>query len=346
MTVLARALSDLLSAGAREGLFTAGAAGIRIRGERALAVVGRHGLDDPTPTTTSSLFDLASMSKAYTSAAILRLVDDGLIDPEAPVAEILPVGSGPDHARITLRHLLTHAAGFPAKQLLWKDRSLGAEELRDRVRRTRLESAPGALFRYSCVGFIAAGAVAETLTGRPLPELVRTLVTEPLGLTRTGYGPVDSGEAVATEDETYAGRGMVQGSVHDELAWALGGRVGNAGIFAPIDEALAFAESFLDDRLLGARGWRLATTPAPSPNVPGPFAHSFGLRISDPGFLGDVSAIGHTGFTGTMFWVQPEHQVAVTLLTNRVHPRRAGVDLGPFRRRFSEAVARLADAVA
>ncbi|MGN8026330.1 serine hydrolase domain-containing protein [Microbacterium sp. 22242] len=343
MTALSETLAALLEEGARNGLYTAGAAGVRIGDARALAVVGRHGLDDPTPTTTDSLFDLASMTKAYAGAAILRLVDDGRLDPDAPVAEILPVGSGGGHERITMRMLLTHTAGFPAEQLLWKDRSIAASELRRRVLSTPLESAPGAVFRYSCVGFIAAGAVAEALTGVALPDLVRTLVTEPLGLRRTGYGPVDSAGAVATEEDASSlGRGLVQGSVHDELAWSLGGAVANAGIFAPVDEVLAFAESYRDDRLLGPRGWTLATTAAPPPAVPAPFAHSLGLRIADPGFLGDVHAIGHTGFTGTMFWVQPERDVAVTLLTNRVHPRRDRADLGPFRVRFSQAIARLA----
>ncbi|GAA4489806.1 serine hydrolase domain-containing protein [Microbacterium panaciterrae] len=342
MTALTDALAELLAEGLEDELYTAGAAGVRIGDERALAVVGRHGLDDPTPVSGDSLFDLASMSKAYVGAAILRLIDEGRIDPEAPVAEILPVGAGEGHDRITMRMLLTHAAGFPAEQLLWKDRAIPAEERRQRVLSTPLESAPGAEFRYSCVGFIAAGAVAEALTGLPLPDLVRTLVTEPLGLVRTGYGPVDPAHAVATEDESYVGRGMVQGEVHDELSWSLGGRVANAGIFAPVGEALSFAESYLDDRLLGPRGWRLATSPAPAPALPAGFAHSYGLRIADPGFLGDVPAIGHTGFTGTMFWVQPERRVAVTLLTNRVHPRRDRADIGAFRVRFSQAIARLA----
>lgn len=341
MTHLADEIESLIGAGVHDGLFTGAAAGVHTAEERVVVVAGRHGLEDPTPVTTGSLFDLASLSKTYVAATIVGLIADGTIDPDAPVAEAVPIGSGPGSETITMRMLLTHTSGLPSDSFLWKDPTVPADERLGRILGTALQSLPRETFRYSCLGYIAAGAVAERITGRSLPDLVRAKVTDPLQLTRTGYGPVDSHLAPATEDESFLGRGIVQGEVHDELNWYLGGQVGNAGIFAPVDEVLDFAASFLDDTLLGPEGWQLTTSPdLPSP--PGaPFPHSLGMRIDDAGFLGSVRAVGHTGFTGTMWWADPQHGLAVTLLTNRVHPDRSLHDIAPFRVKFSETVARV-----
>lgn len=329
----------LLDDGLRRGLFTAAAAAVQVRGaERLTVYVGQHSATDSPPATTESLFDLASVSKTYVAAAIMRLIDGGEIDPDAPVGEIQEMGSGPGHERITMRMLLTHTAGFPSDQLIWKQENVPRHERLSRVLATPLESAPGSLFRYSCVGYICAGVVAERVTGRTLSQLVREQVTGPLELVNTGYGPVDATRAVATEDQAYLGRELVRGEVHDELNWYLGGQVGNAGLFATVEDVLVFAESFLDDSLLGSAGRLLMTTPQTCGASPEGFEHSMGLRISDTSFMGQAEGVGHTGFTGTMWWAAPDRDTAVALLTNRVHPDRALVDITPFRARFSELI--------
>ncbi|GAA3931836.1 serine hydrolase domain-containing protein [Microbacterium soli] len=317
-------------------LATAAAAGVSHGGVRAIATAGTFSRDDARAIDADALFDLASVSKTYTAAVIAQLIAEGRLDPDAPVAEVLPVGSGPDAERITLRMLLTHTAGLPSDVFLWKEPHVPERERLLRVLSTPLQTAPGAEFRYSCTGYIAAGAIAETVTGRSLSDLVAARITSRLGAAATSYGPVPADLAVATEDESYIGRGLVRGEVHDELNWYLGGRVGNAGLFAPIDDVLRFAESFLDDGLLGPDGYPVMTRPSPIPDHAGGFAHSLGLRIGDASFMGAAPAIGHTGFTGTMWWAIPEKQLAVVLLTNRVHPHRDAVDISPTRRRFSD----------
>ncbi|MGB4136813.1 MAG: serine hydrolase domain-containing protein [Microbacterium sp.] len=339
LSAMQRLTDQVVEEALAAGLGTAAAAGIAHRGQRAVSFGGHLALDAPEPVAEESLFDLASITKTYTAAVLLQLVNDGRIDPDAPVGSVIDVGSGRGAPEITLRMLLTHTAGFPHDVFLWRDEpGMDPMERLERVIRTPLESAPGAVFRYSCTGYIAAGVIAERLTGKSLPQLVSEFVTGPLGVSRTRYGPVEPECAVATEDMSFIGRGMVRGQVHDELSWWLGGRTGNAGLFAPVGDVLSFAESFLDDRLLGPRGWPLAVTPA---DIAGPdpgFGHTLGLRTADHGFMGRASGVGHTGFTGTMWWADPHHQVAVVLLTNRVHPTRRGAEPGPLRRAFSNRV--------
>lgn len=303
--------------------------------------VGTHAYDDQMAVSNDSLFDLASVSKTVVATAIISLVEEGLIDPDEPVISHLAVGSGPGADSITLRQLLTHTAGLPSEAFVWKDAGLSKEERLAKVLSSPLESKPDVIFRYSCLGYIAAGKLAEIISGKPLNLLVAERVTEPLGLETLTFGPVAAQSALATEDESYIGRGMVRGEVHDELAWSLGGVVGNAGIFSCVSDLLVFARMFLRDgygdhgRVLGEDGLRLMTQSTLRPEHGVPFGHGMGLRIADPSFMGAVRGAGHTGFTGTMFVVDRERETAVVLLTNRVHPSRDLVNLNPLRTKFN-----------
>jgi CubicO group peptidase (beta-lactamase class C family) len=206
---------------------------------------------------------------------------------------------------------------------------------------TPLENAPDAAHRYSCLGYIAAGAYAERVTGIPLADLIREQVAAPLGARSLGFGPVEATSAVATEEEPWAGRGLVRGEVHDELSWFLGGRVGNAGLFGTAEDVLALAAGFLDNALLGSELWRAATTDQLEPRHAAPYGQALGPRVRDRDLFGGADAVGHGGFTGTMWIAIPDRGTAAVLLTNRVHPNRERVDLDPFRRRFSEWAAGL-----
>src|SRR5690606_17631957 len=119
-------------------------------------------------------------------------------------------------------------SGLPAESFIWRHPAIPRDERIARVLASPLESGPDELYRYSCVGYIAAGAVIERATGATLPELLADLVSGPLDLASVSYGPVDAMRAVATEAQPWAGRDMLRGEVHDELNSFLGGRVGNA----------------------------------------------------------------------------------------------------------------------
>lgn len=307
--------------------------------------VGTHAYGDEKPVTVESLFDLASVSKVVVATAIISLVEGGLIDPDEPVIEHLAVGSGPGAELITLRQLLTHTAGLPSDSFVWKDARMNEQQRMEAVLASPLQCQPDETFRYSCLGYIAAGKLAEAVSGMSLERLVTERVAVPLGLQAMTFGPVSVDRAVATEDESYVGRGMVRGEVHDELSWSLGGKVGNAGLFARASDLLTFAQLFLQDgragnsTVLHEEGLHLMTRSTLGAHHSAAFGHGMGLRIADRSFMGETNGMGHTGFTGTMMVIDEKRQTAAVLLTNRVHPNRDLVELNPLRLKFNTLIA-------
>jgi CubicO group peptidase (beta-lactamase class C family) len=215
---------------------------------------------------------------------------------------------------------------------------------------TPLVSSPGTSFEYSCVGFLVAGLLAESVTGRGLAELVRDRVCAPLGFVDTGYLPRPDQvlRCATTEWQPEIGRGLVQGQVHDENSWSMGGTGGNAGVFGTAPELARFGEMLrrygtLDGvRVLTEQTVVEMTRDQLPPGVDPGFRHGLGVRIADPAFMGplaDSGAFGHTGFTGTSLVVDRGRELVVVLLTNRVHPNRGWSDVAPVRRAVAALVA-------
>jgi len=310
-------------------------------------------LPDPTPMTRETLFDLASLTKPLvTTTLVMILVAEGRLGLDTPVARYFRSWDSGDKARITVRHLLTHTSGLPAWQPLYRmlDPALAPttqdkDSILRAVAREPLVSEPGAISRYSDLGFMVLGSVVEAMTGTDLDHLSTERIFKPLGLVSSFYLPIGSastrerlaGRSVAaTEDCPWRGR-VLRGEVHDENAYAMGGVAGHAGLFADArdvsrlvmawrDAQLGF-DSFLPSNLvsewvtrqtgLGDGGWALGWT------VPTPPSTS-GRHFSSRSF-------GHLGFTGTSIWVDPAADLAVVLLTNRVHPTRTNDGLSQFR---------------
>lgn len=328
----------MLRTGLDARLFSGAAAGVRTKTERIVQVGGTHQFDHAQAVSTDSRFDLASLTKSYVAAAALVLVDRGDLELDVPVAGILPIGTGDDADRITLRMLLAHTSGLPPTSEAWREPATAEAERLPAILASSLATPPGTRFGYSCLGYIAAGALIETVTAASLPQVVHDTVLAPLGLHRTSFGPIPALEAVATEYEPYVGRGLVRGEVHDELSWYLGGRTGNAGLFAPVDEVLRFAESLLRPGLLSDRALREMTRSSLAPHHRAGFGHGLGARIGDVATMGTPRAYGHTGFTGTLWLADADEGWAAALLTNRVHPDRESVRIAPFRRLFVDSI--------
>ena len=331
-------LRALLDDGIAEGLYSGAIAAVSLDGARQVVCVGTHAFDDETPVRPASLFDLASVTKTITAAAIVRLAEMGRLQLDDEVASIHPIG-GRDSG-VTMRHLLTHTAGLPAESAVWRELDLTTDQRRERVLAAPLLDPPDAVHRYSCVGYVAAGHIAEKVSGSSLDDLVNDLIVAPLNLPSIRFGPVERSLAVATEEQPWVGRGLVRGEVHDELSWFLGGLVGNAGLFATAPDLLGFVESLLDDRLFGDRSRLALTTNALRPRHGSAYGQALGARIGDREIGAVDGCLGHPGFTGTMWLAAPDRGIAAVLLTNRVHPHRDRVDLSGFRRRFSAAVLR------
>ncbi|MFJ4254235.1 serine hydrolase domain-containing protein [Microbacterium sp. NPDC090003] len=304
-----------------------------VAGIQERLVLGSASGDERMPLTPEHLFDLASLTKTFTTVAALRLVDAGLVDLDEPVRPLLTVGAGDGAERITLRHLLTHTSGLPAEGGAWRS-GLGGDDLGARVVGSDLLAAPGTAHLYSDVGFIGVGALVEHVTQRPLDAVIAEVAAR-LGASSLTWRPEPS-LAVATEVQPH--RGLVRGEVHDELAHALGRPAGHAGLFGTADDVAALARMIRDDgigaggRVLSADGIRLMTTPAATADAG--YGQALGLRVRDATWMGEADAVGHTGFTGTAFAVSPRTSDFGVLLTNRVHPTREGTDLSAVRREF------------
>ena len=295
-----------------------------------------------------TIFDLASLTKLFTTSVLLSLVDSGSIALDAPIHRHLPSFASGIRRSVSLRHLLSHTSGLPALLNLWTDWPDVASR-KAAVLDVPLERSPGAAFTYSDVGFIVAGFLAEAVTGRSLADLVIERVCAPLGMTDSGFLPPPEvlERVAATEDESYVGRGMVRGSVHDENAWSLGGAVGHAGIFSTAVDLARLGEALRSGGALeGSRILEVGTVEEmmrdqlPDWLDPG-FRQGLGVRIADPASMGALSGprtVGHTGFTGGSLVIDRDGGRVVVLLTNRVHPSRTWSDVGVMRRRVAAIV--------
>lgn len=302
---------------------------------------------------SGTFFDLASITKIFTTITALALVDDGVLDLDVPVAHHLQEYAKDAKPHVTLRHLLTHTSGLPSAWSGWRGplarrQDFSRSGLLADVLAMELEVPPGTRFAYSCAGFNTVMALTERATGSPWAELVRHKVLAKLATTELTGTPRPE-QCAPTEFQPDLGRGLVRGVVHDEAAWSLGGLSGNAGMFATAAGLRVFGAALLAglpgilSPALAAEMWRsqLPTVfgthfPAGAPA----FGHGLGLRINQQPWMGTagIDARGHGGFTGTSLLVDRSRGVVVVLLSNRVNPSRTGDDATALRTAVSNVV--------
>ncbi|MGI5213744.1 serine hydrolase domain-containing protein [Plantactinospora sp. CA-290183] len=311
-------------------------------------------------TRPDSIFDLASITKVYTSILLLQQVDRGRVALDAPVASYLPGFTGAGKSGVTVAMLLSHTSGLPVGATVT---GLPDNTARwNAVLATPLVSGatPGSTFRYSSVGLMVAGKIVEKVAGQPLDQALRTYLTGPLGLTDTGFRPTTWLSAAARASRLAAtdarsSRGLLRGVVHDDVANHLGGIAGHAGIFASAADVATLGQFLLDGgvhrrrRLLATDTARLMVTnantgkPAVDPERPNrTSAHGLGVVLDQPWFMGRLSGpgtFGHTGFAGPSLLVDPERRLVLALLTNRAHPNWSWADPDPARVAVANALA-------
>ncbi|MGN9778067.1 serine hydrolase [Micromonospora sp. H33] len=292
--------------------------------------------DQQIPTRPDTIFDLASISKLFTTIVTMQQVERGRVDLDAPVARYIPEFAAGGKAAVTVRMLLTHTSGLPAFTALWSRYPTPAERFAATLATPLTPGAtPGTRYVYSDLGLIALGVLVERVTGRGLAELVRDGVTEPLGMTDTGYNPAPElrSRIAATEYQPYAGRGMVWGEVHDENAWSLGGVAGHAGVFSTAADLAVLCQSLLNGgEYRGRRILQADTVRAMLVNYNAPLEQAYpesdrglGFELNKHWYMMGLSspvAFGHTGFTGTSIVIDPLSHSFLILLSNRVHPDR------------------------
>jgi CubicO group peptidase (beta-lactamase class C family) len=352
-------ITAVLRQGVADGAFPGAVLMVRLRGtvvyQQAVGTLSTVPPGDPV--TTTSVYDLASLTKPLaTTSAILLLIQDDVLSLDRTVASIFrdfgrsPVGPA------TVRHLLSHSAGLPGWRPFYEridptavGRPQAKEVVRGLLREEALLHPIGSRSLYSDLGFILLGWIIERVSERPLDQFCRARLYEripakPLGYVslngsgtvKVGGVPVPLNTVAATEDDARRGR-VLRGEVHDENAYVLGGVAGHAGLFGTAAAVLSVSGQWLgayhgqrtlldtalvrqfvtrQDQVVGsswALGWDTPSAPSSS-----------GSRFSCRSF-------GHLGYTGTSLWVDPEAELEVVLLSNRVHPSSRSERIRQFR---------------
>jgi beta-glucosidase-like glycosyl hydrolase/CubicO group peptidase (beta-lactamase class C family) len=342
----------------------------------ATLAIGRHGrlvrlrsfgelaYGSGRPATPTSIWDMASVSKVVgTTTGAMLLVEEGRLDLDAPVVQYLPWWSRGDPRKedVTIRQLLIHRTGLiPFRR--WYLEIEGRQAYMDAAADEPLQADPGAETAYSDIGIMTLAWVMEEVTGMTLDAFLEARVWAPLGMTDTQYNPSTGlrTRIAATEVDTVYRSGLVWGEVHDENAHAQGGVAGHAGLFSTAVDMSVFAAMMLNG------GQAAACVPGAIIGEPCPVARTQDLQLLDAATIegwtrpfdetssrgigwdtpserssgGDwitPRAFGHTGYTGTSIWMDPELDLFVILLTNRVHPSRENSKHVPLRRAVADA---------
>lgn len=303
--------------------------------------------EDPVPMTKDTIFDLASISKIFTSTAAMILYEQDAFELSDPVAKYLPEFAENGKESVTIEQLLTHTSGFKPWIPLYKVEGDRKDRLQH-VLQYPLSNEPGSTYTYSDLNMITLGALVERVSHMRLDEFVEKYITTPLKMEDTMYNPDEKlkSRIAATEDQPWTNRGLVWGEVHDESAWSLDGVAGHAGVFSTANDLAKLAHMFLNEgtygntEILKPETVKLLTENR-IPQFPGD-DHGLGWELQQGWYmdaLSSPSTYGHTGYTGTSIVVNPANETIAILLTNRVHPTRDTVSTNGARRGFARKVA-------
>jgi CubicO group peptidase (beta-lactamase class C family) len=310
-----------------------------------------------------SIFDVASVTKVFTAVLAMQQVDRGKLDLAAPVGQYLPAFDGPGKSAVTVSMLLAHTSGLPVGPSIPETSKLPDVAARwASIVATPLAAgvAPGTLFRYTSLGLLLTQQILEKLTGKGLEELVKSDITGPLGLRDTGFNPLKwlsaadkSNRLAATDART--SRGLLRGTVHDDICNVLGGVAGSAGIFTTAADLSVVGQMLLGGgqyngkrliaeatvkRMLTNVNGGLPATDVDRPNRTS--THGLGLELDQSWFMGRLASpdtFGHTGFTGCELVVEPRRKLVLVLLTNRAHPNWSWANPDPTRVAVANVIA-------
>ena len=304
-----------------------------------------------------TIFDLASLTKIFATTTLsMILYERGLLDLESPVSAYIPEFRGENKDRVLVKDLLAHTGGL----LWWTDLYMKFEgQPPEKARRGYIEAicempldySPRSKTSYSDLGILLLGEILERVSGKPLDVMAQEEVFDPLGMDDTMFRPHESllGRIAPTEQDAWRGR-VVHGEVHDENAFGLGGLAPHAGLFSTASSLAPFPQMYLNGgayngrRIVNAETIELFTTRAElAPDSSRALGWDTPSEPSSSGAYFSAASYGHTGFTGTSMWIDPERELFALLLTNRVHPTRENRKLYDMRPKFHDAVMKAID---
>ncbi len=294
---------------------------------------GNRMIDPRTEAMTKdTIFDAASLTKVMATApSIMLLIQEGKLKLDAPVCSVIPEYTGGGKETVTIKNLLTHTSGTPSgipRENLGKTYADGIAA----AVAVPLKNPVGARFLYSDINYILLGEVVRRVSGTRIDEFAAARIFRPLAMTDTSYLPSKKklGRIAPTTREAKV---VVRGVVHDPTSRSMGGVAGHAGVFTTASDIAAYCRMLLNGgksaagkQIMGADTVKLMTKPIA---LPGGIFRGLGWDIES--YYSDIKgeafgprSFGHTGWTGTAFWVDPQANAFVILLTNRNHPTEAG----------------------
>ena len=292
---------------------------------------------------SQTLYDLASLTKVCaTTLAVMKLYEEGKVGLDDRLSRFLPYLKGTDKEQITVKQALSHCAGFKAYDNLWQQTTNG-DSILLLIAQSKLRPDNG--YCYSDFGFMLLADIVKRVSGKPLDQYVNDCFYRPMGLTNTLFNPMKKGDGAegyvwaeiapteldSTRSYPDALQGYVWGSVHDPNAYAMGGISGHAGLFSTADDVAQLMQMLLNGGVYqGTRYLKEETvatfTSRHFEKQGNRRALGFDKQLFTPSKNGQAcpeasqSSYGHTGFTGTMLWVDPEYNLVYVFLSNRVHP--------------------------
>jgi beta-N-acetylhexosaminidase len=358
---------DVLERAIADKAFPGATLAVGYRGRVSLHAFGNLSYDGKAPLAdVRTMYDIASLTKVVATTTMVAKLAEGdfpvPLDLDAKVERYLPewshqpekglmnfFGENAEAAawrhKVTVRHLLTHTSGLPAFKEYWRT-SKSRQESLTRIFAEPLEYEPGTKEVYSDLGIILMAEIVERLTGRPLDELAKTYIFSPLGMKDTMFRPPQKlwPSIAPTEFDGNLRHRLVQGEVHDENAFVLGGVSGHAGLFSTAPDLAAFCQMLLNGgvyahhRILKRATIAQFTAPQQLSNGARTLGWAVPTEGSSSGHYFSAHSYGHTGFTGTSIWIDPDRQLFVVLLTNRVNPTRENQKIAQVRPALHDAV--------
>jgi beta-N-acetylhexosaminidase len=333
------------------------------RGKVAMRAFGKLSYDAEAPTTNvHTMYDIASLTKVVATTTLVAKLAEGdfavPLDLDARIERYLPEwASGPNaewRHKATVRHLLTHTSGLPAFKEYWRTAnstvtakpSTNKQETLTKIFAEPLEYEPGTKEVYSDLGIILMAEIVERLTGRTLDDLANVYIFKPLAMKETMFRPPKKlwPSIAPTEFDANFRMRLVQGEVHDENAFAIGGVSGHAGLFSTAPDLAAFCQMLLNggvyahQRILRRATVAQFTTPQKLSGGTRTLGWAVPTEGGSSGHYFSTHSFGHTGYTGTSIWIDPDRQLFVVLLTNRVHPTRENTKIQQVRPALHDAV--------
>ncbi len=342
---------DVLDRAVADHAFPGGVLAVGYKNKLVVREFGRQTYDAKSPAVNvDTIYDAASLTKPVVTTTLLAMqVEAGRMGLDWPVGRYIPEwneGPNPDWRKtVTIRNLLTHTSGLPAHEDYFL-KLHSKQEFIAAISREPLEYQPGTKTIYSDLGFILLGEVLERATGKTVDQLARQQIFGPLDMGSTMFNPPKDllGRIAPTEEDKSYRKRLVHGVVHDENAYAMGGVAGHAGMFTTAGDLAVFCQMLLNGGIYGHHRLLARATVAQftAPESLADKTRTLGWMTPTPNsssgrYFGPRS-FGHLGYAGTSIWIDPDRQLFVILLTNRVYPTRENNKITAVRPAVHDAV--------